>query len=132
MASVAGVSITTPRILSKTSDSPKVQVLKFQSLNKPWKNSSLVQFGHGKLYLKAVSATPDNKLSDLVAESVKEAEEACAENPVSGECAAAWDVVEEASAAASHARDKKKESSDPLENYCKDNPETDECRTYDN
>ena len=78
------------------------------------------------------AAAPDNKLSDLVAESVKEAKEACAEDPVSGECAAAWDVVEEASAAASHARDRKKESSDPLENYCKDNPETDECRTYDN
>ena len=34
------------------------------------------------------------------------------------------------SAAASHARDKLKDS-DPLENYCKENPETDECRTYD-
>ncbi|XP_075089964.1 calvin cycle protein CP12-1, chloroplastic-like [Nicotiana tabacum] len=132
MASIAGVSITTPRIFAKTCDSSKVQALKFPCLNKPWKNSSSVQFGHGKLYLKTIGATPDNKLSDLVADSVKEAEEACAENPVSGECAAAWDVVEEASAAASHARDKKKESSDPLENYCKDNPETDECRTYDN
>nr|CAD1828556.1 unnamed protein product [Ananas comosus var. bracteatus] len=47
-----------------------------------------------------------------------------------GECAAAWDEVEELSAAASHARDKLKEN-DPLENYCKDNPETDECRTYE-
>ncbi|KAL0435978.1 UNVERIFIED_CONTAM: Calvin cycle protein CP12-1, chloroplastic [Sesamum radiatum] len=53
------------------------------------------------------------------------------DDPVSGECAAAWDEVEELSAAASHARDKQKES-DPLENYCKENPETDECRTYDN
>jgi hypothetical protein len=34
------------------------------------------------------------------------------------------------SAAASHAKDKKK-GSDPLEEYCKDNPETDECRTYE-
>ncbi|KAG2597019.1 hypothetical protein PVAP13_5KG216500 [Panicum virgatum] len=40
--------------------------------------------------------------------------------------------VEELSAAASHARDKLKDSSDPLENYCKENPETDECRIYDN
>ncbi|XP_055830408.1 calvin cycle protein CP12-2, chloroplastic [Solanum dulcamara] len=125
MASIAGVSITTPRISAKSSDSAKIHSFKFQTLNSPWKKSA--QFGYRRMY-----AAPDNKLSDIIAESVKEAEEACAENPVSGECAAAWDVVEEASAAASHARDKKKESSDPLENYCKDNPETDECRTYDN
>ena len=40
--------------------------------------------------------------------------------------------MEELSAAASHARDKLKETSDPLEAYGKDNPETNECRTYDN
>ncbi|KAK4367260.1 hypothetical protein RND71_015140 [Anisodus tanguticus] len=137
MASIAGVSLTTPRILSKSS-SNSLKIQKFPSLNNPiWKSSLrkivLISrantFRYHKMY---VSAVPDNKLSDLVAESVKEAEEACAENPVSGECAAAWDVVEETSAAASHARDKNKENSDPLENYCKDNPETDECRTYDN
>uniref|UniRef100_A0A7C9DD22 CP12 domain-containing protein n=1 Tax=Opuntia streptacantha TaxID=393608 RepID=A0A7C9DD22_OPUST len=76
-----------------------------------------------------VRSAPD-KLSEVVEQSIKQAQETCAENPESGECAAAWDEVEEVSAAASHARDKKK-ASDPLENYCKDNPETDECRTYD-
>lgn len=64
-------------------------------------------------------------------ESIKEAEEACADDPVSGECKAAWDEVEELSAAASHLKDKTK-GSDPLEEFCKDNMETDECRTYDN
>ncbi|CAN4101900.1 unnamed protein product [Withania somnifera] len=123
-SSIAGINLTTPTILSRSSS--KTQPFKFPILNSPWKNSP--QFRYRKMY----AAAPDNKLSDLVAESVKEAEEACAENPVSGECVAAWDVVEEASAAASHARDRKKETSDPLENYCKDNPETDECRTYDN
>ncbi|EMS48211.1 hypothetical protein TRIUR3_21408 [Triticum urartu] len=59
-----------------------------------------------------------------------QAQETCSEDAASGECAAAWDEVEELSAAASHARDKLKDS-DPLENYCKENPETDECRTYD-
>lgn len=78
-----------------------------------------------------VAAVPDKKLSDKVEESIKNAQEACSEDPVSGECKAAWDEVEELSAAASHARDKHKEA-DPLENYCQDNPETDECRTYDN
>ena len=120
MATIAGVSLTTPKFLAKNSNSPN---FKFPCLNSPWKKSST------KLGL--VCAAPDNKLSDLVADSVKGAEEACNENPASGECVAAWDAVEEASAAASHARDKKKQD-DPLESYCKENPETDECRTYDN
>ncbi|XP_062209096.1 calvin cycle protein CP12-2, chloroplastic-like [Phragmites australis] len=71
-------------------------------------------------------------ISDKVSESIKQAEETCADDKGSGECVAAWDEVEELSAAASHARDKLKDNSDPLENYCKENPETDECRTYDN
>ncbi|URD83976.1 Calvin cycle protein [Musa troglodytarum] len=78
----------------------------------------------------APSTPPD--ISEKVSESIKKAEEACEGDAVAGECAAAWDEVEELSAAASHARDKLKADSDPLENYCKDNPETDECRTYDN
>lgn len=81
------------------------------------------------MVVRPIYAAPD-KISEKVAESIKSAEDACSENPTSGECVAAWDEVEELSAAASHARDKKK-SSDPLEEYCKDNPETDECRTYE-
>ena len=81
------------------------------------------------IVVRPVMAAPD-KLSDKVAESVKNAEDACSENPASGECVAAWDEVEELSAGASHARDKQK-SSDALEEYCKDNPEADECRTYE-
>lgn len=69
-------------------------------------------------------------ISEKVKESIENAKEACAGDAASGECAAAWDEVEELSAAASHARDKAKDA-DPLETYCKDNPETDECRTYD-
>ncbi|KAK4781557.1 hypothetical protein SAY86_015659 [Trapa natans] len=77
-----------------------------------------------------VAAAPDS-LEDKVVESIKNAEEACSGDPASGECVAAWDEVEELSAAVSHKRDKNK-AYDPLENYCKDNPETEECRTYDN
>ncbi|KAF8724266.1 hypothetical protein HU200_021293 [Digitaria exilis] len=76
-------------------------------------------------------ATPPG-ISDQVSDSIKKAEETCAEEKDTGDCAAAWDEVEELSAAASHARDKLKGSSDPLEEYCKENPETDECRVYDN
>ncbi|VAH90326.1 unnamed protein product [Triticum turgidum subsp. durum] len=71
------------------------------------------------------------ELAQKVTESIKQAEETCAGDPEGGECVAAWDEVEELSAAASHARDRKKEHSDPLEEFCEDNPETDECRTYD-
>ncbi|XP_002987219.2 calvin cycle protein CP12-1, chloroplastic [Selaginella moellendorffii] len=70
-------------------------------------------------------------LEGKVEESIKQAEEVCAENPASAECVVAWDEVEEVSAAASHQRDKDK-GKDPLEAFCKDNPETDECRVYDN
>ncbi|MTV28506.1 hypothetical protein FKB34_17050 [Glycocaulis profundi] len=77
-----------------------------------------------------IKAAPDS-LSEKIASSIENAKESCAEDPASGECVAAWDEVEELSAASSHARDKAKDS-DPLETYCKDNPETDECRTYDN
>ncbi|XP_022890526.1 calvin cycle protein CP12-1, chloroplastic-like [Olea europaea var. sylvestris] len=126
MAAVAGVSITTPKVLAL--ESPKMlQSAKFSLLNNPWKRCT--EFGRGRMYVHPVAAAPEG-LSEKVAESVKNAKEACSENPTDGECAAAWDEVEELSAAASHARDKKKES-DPLEDYCKDNPETDECRTYD-
>lgn len=81
------------------------------------------------MMVRTLAATPD--LSNKVAESIKEAQETCAGgDPESGECKAAWDEVEELSAAISHAKEKKKES-DPLEEYCKDNMETDECRTYE-
>ncbi|XP_031100526.1 calvin cycle protein CP12-1, chloroplastic-like [Ipomoea triloba] len=126
MATISGISssnITSRRVLGKASDSQNGQAP--CRLNNPlwlWKRPK--QF-------RPVAAAPD-KLSDKVAESVKNAEQTCAEDPASGECVAAWDEVEELSAAASHARDRQKANSDPLENYCKDNPETDECRTYDN
>ncbi|VAH90323.1 calvin cycle protein CP12-1, chloroplastic-like [Triticum dicoccoides] len=87
---------------------------------------------HGRR-LVAVAGSPSTppELAQKVTESIKQAEETCAGDPEGGECVAAWDEVEELSAAASHARDRKKEHSDPLEEFCEDNPETDECRTYD-
>lgn len=48
----------------------------------------------------------------------------------SGECAAAWDAVEELQAEASHQKQAKPKNS--LEQYCDLNPEADECRVYDN
>ncbi|MGB5962223.1 MAG: Calvin cycle protein CP12 [Coleofasciculaceae cyanobacterium] len=48
----------------------------------------------------------------------------------SGDCAAAWDVVEELQAEASDQRQKGKQKNS-LEIYCDANPEADECRLYD-
>ncbi|CAM8987798.1 unnamed protein product [Rhodiola kirilowii] len=133
MAAIAGVTNLT-RVLSTTTtttspDSSRSSNKLFR-VNYPW-TKKLTQIGNRISYVKPVAASGPDAISDKVAESIKEAEEACAGDPVSGECVAAWDTVEELSAAASHAREKNK-NSDPLETYCKDNPETDECRTYDN
>ncbi|XP_047983032.1 calvin cycle protein CP12-2, chloroplastic-like [Salvia hispanica] len=122
-AAVAGVNFAAVKVFARASEQPKS--VSFSQLNNPWRRSVSVP-----LRRMCVAAAPD-KLTNKVEESIKAAEEACAGDAVSGECAAAWDEVEELSAAASHARDKHKDS-DPLETYCKDNPETDECRTYDN
>ncbi|KAF2325083.1 hypothetical protein GH714_022679 [Hevea brasiliensis] len=123
------ISILCSKILAhpnaKATDAPKAQPI--FKLNHPWKRA--YRLGSGRMQIQPVRAAPDS-ISEKVEESIKSAEEACAGDPASGECVAAWDEVEELSAAASHARDKKKQS-DPLENYCKDNPETDECRTYE-
>jgi hypothetical protein len=48
----------------------------------------------------------------------------------SGECAVAWDVVEELQAEASHQRQKESKKNS-LEKYCDANPDADECRVYD-
>ncbi|GMN52307.1 hypothetical protein TIFTF001_021457 [Ficus carica] len=123
---MAGVNLSAPRIAAKSGvEPPKPHAfIRIQ----PWSFNK--RLTHGRMMVvRPVMAAPD-KLSDKVAESVKNAEDACSENPASGECVAAWDEVEELSAAASHARDKQK-SSDALEEYCKDNPEADECRTYE-
>lgn len=130
MATIAGVNLSTPRVMAKAADSPKAQPMMINGtwLSHPWKRSAQLG-GAGRMHVRPLAAAPE-KITDKVVESIKQAEEACSDDPVSGECVAAWDEVEELSAAASHARDRKKES-DPLETYCKDNPETDECRTYE-
>jgi len=67
-----------------------------------------------------------------VESAVQDAEKAC-EGGTAGECAAAWDNVEEISAAIAHkkANDAANNANDPLEIYCNDNPDADECRVYD-
>ncbi|GAQ87418.1 hypothetical protein KFL_003510120 [Klebsormidium nitens] len=78
---------------------------------------------------QGVRASTPSDISQLI----KEAQETCKENP-DKECAAAWDEVEELSAEAAHQKARAKAnpaSTDPLEKFCEDNPETDECRVYE-
>ncbi|KAF6156913.1 hypothetical protein GIB67_039674 [Kingdonia uniflora] len=124
-ATLSGVSLSTSAVAAKA-DSTNTHTLRTPCVNNPWKVTPFS--GTSRMYVRA-RAAPEG-LTNKVEESIKTAEEVCAGDPVSGECAAAWDEVEEVSAAASDARLKKK-SSDPLEEYCKDNMEADECRTYE-
>jgi hypothetical protein len=62
-------------------------------------------------------------------EGIEQARTACELNgPVSAQCAAAWDVVEEIQSALSHSKSVEKSA---FEVYCDQNPEADECRIYD-
>lgn len=65
-----------------------------------------------------------------VERAIEDAEEICKEQKDSKECAVAWEVVEELSADASHKKDAGTKK-DPLEEYCEDRPDADECRVYE-
>jgi CP12 domain len=65
-----------------------------------------------------------------IQEEMKKAQEATAKfGKSSKEAALAWDAVEELEAEASHM--KAKQSTDPLDKYCEEVPEADECRVYE-
>ena len=72
-------------------------------------------------------------MSNIQEQIEKEREEARAvcdiKGDTSGDCAAAWDAVEELQAEASHKRQAKPKNS--LEQYCDDNPDAAECRLYE-
>lgn len=127
MATIGGLSsLSNPKLLFNSSGFPQtIKISPATPLQTRW---GVARSGRMTV-VRPVRAAPE-QISKKVEESIKSAQETCADDPVSGECVAAWDEVEELSAAASHARDRKKDS-DPLEDYCKDNPETDECKTFD-
>ncbi|KAJ9186273.1 hypothetical protein P3X46_001871 [Hevea brasiliensis] len=72
----------------------------------------------------------EKQLTEMIERKVMEAKEVCAVDQTSNECKVAWDEVEEVSQAKADFR-LKLEKQDPLEYFCQDNPETDECRVYD-
>lgn len=72
------------------------------------------------------------KLAEMIEEKVNEAKQVCEGDATSDECKVAWDEVEEVSQAKADLRLKLEvEKLDPLESFCQDNPETEECRIYE-
>ncbi|KAM0951189.1 putative calvin cycle protein CP12 [Dioscorea sansibarensis] len=126
-ASLPGTSLSSTSTATEASIQPtpttfRRATLSWKQLTKERRSCSMVAFVQPP-------STPEI-ISEKVKASIEAAKETCKGNAESGECAAAWDEVEELSAAASHARDRLK-TSDPLETFCNDNPETEECRTYE-
>lgn len=67
-----------------------------------------------------------------IAEEMKKAQEATEKyGKSSREAAMAWDVVEELEAEASHLK-ANKGTEDPLDKFCLESPESEECRVYEN
>ncbi|XP_027091392.1 calvin cycle protein CP12-3, chloroplastic [Coffea eugenioides] len=74
----------------------------------------------------------EKQLTEMIEKKVREAKEVCGEDGKSDECKVAWDEVEEVSQAKADLRLKLEiMHQDPLESFCQDNPETDECRMYE-
>ena len=72
----------------------------------------------------------EKRLTELIEKKVQEAKQVCEGDETSDECKVAWDEVEEVSQAKADLR-RRMEKEDPLESYCQENPETDECRIYE-
>ncbi|KAJ8772646.1 hypothetical protein K2173_027823 [Erythroxylum novogranatense] len=72
----------------------------------------------------------EKQLAEMIEKKVMEAKEVCGEDEKSDGCKVAWDEVEEVSQAKADLR-RKLEKQDPLEYFCLDHPETDECRIYE-
>ena len=80
--------------------------------------------------MSEITQTMSN-LEKQIEEEREQARAACDLNgETSGECAAAWDAVEELQAEASHKRQVKPKNA--FEKYCDDNPDAVECRIDDN
>ena len=70
-------------------------------------------------------------IQDKIQQEREHAREVCnADGSNSGDCAAAWDAVEELQAEASHQKENETKKT-YLEKYCEDNPEAAECRVYE-
>jgi hypothetical protein len=72
-----------------------------------------------------------SNIQEKIEQELKNARDVCSvEGDNTGDCAAAWDVVEELQAEAAHQRESHPQKTS-LEEYCDLNPDAAECRVYD-
>ena len=72
-----------------------------------------------------------SNIQDKIQEELENARAVCSiEGSTSGECAAAWDAVEELQAEAAHQRQDHPQKT-YFEKYCDSNPDAAECRVYE-
>lgn len=72
-----------------------------------------------------------SNIQDKIQEELENARAVCStEGATSGECAAAWDAVEELQAEAAHQRQDHPQKT-YFEKYCDSNPDAAECRIYE-
>ncbi|MEG4022701.1 Calvin cycle protein CP12 [Microcoleus sp. LAD1_D5] len=77
-----------------------------------------------------MTTTPASNIQEQIEEELESARTVCdLKGATSGECAAAWDAVEELQAEASHQKQVKPKNS--FEKFCDDNPDAAECRIYE-
>ncbi|XP_010061244.2 calvin cycle protein CP12-3, chloroplastic [Eucalyptus grandis] len=72
----------------------------------------------------------EKRLAEMIEEKVREAREVCEGDARSDGCKVAWDEVEEVSQAKADLRLRLEKQQDPLESFCEQNPDTDECRVH--
>ncbi|WCJ44782.1 Calvin cycle protein CP12-3 chloroplastic [Euphorbia peplus] len=72
----------------------------------------------------------EKQLTEMIENKIMEAKQVCEADTTSVPCKVAWDEVEEVSQAKADFK-LKLEKRDPLEFFCQDHPETDECRVYE-
>ncbi len=71
-----------------------------------------------------------SNIQEKIEQERQNAREVCSTDASPADCAAAWDVVEELQAEASHQKQNHPEQNS-LQKYCEENPDAAECRLYD-
>lgn len=72
-----------------------------------------------------------SNIREQIEQEIENARNVCStDGSNSGDCAAAWDAVEELQAEAAHQRQKHPQKNS-LQQYCDDNPDAAECRVYE-
>ncbi|KAL8487143.1 hypothetical protein ACS0TY_023251 [Phlomoides rotata] len=108
---------------------PSSCFLRLSSPRSNWKTAAGVR---SEMKIYKGTHMREQRLTEMIEQKVMEAKQVCGEDETSDECKVAWDEVEEVSQAKADLRLKIHQlQKDPLEHFCQENPETDECRIYE-